>query len=314
MYAAMDNTKYEVKLCYIDKVGKWWLLDGWKENPHHHGGVQLAAVPGAKSFVTIPGDKILRPDVMFSIVHGHGGEDGVIQGFADMLHIPLVGCDTVASAVCWDKVVTKQMLESYDINTAPYMVHHTGEHTPSYDAVVSKLGSPIFVKPSRSGSSIGVNKVETSEQFISALEDAHKHSAAVLIEKAILGRELEVGVIGNPPHHKVSGVGEILPGEAFYTFDDKYASDSSAKVVTDADLDAEQKEHIQTISKRAYEVTGCRGLARIDFLMDNDGTVYVNEFNTMPGFTNISMYPKLWHEAGMKYPALIDRLIELALE
>lgn len=314
MYAAMDNAKYDVKLCYIDKAGKWWLLDAWKDNPHQHGGVQLAAALGSKSFLTIPGDKVIHPDVMFSIVHGHGGEDGVIQGLAETMHIPIVGCDTIASAVCWDKVITKQMLESYGIKTSPYMVHHEGETIPSYGTISTQLGSPIFVKPSRSGSSIGVSKVESAEQLETALRLAHEHSSAVLIETAIIGKELETAVIGNPPQHKVSGVGEILPGEEFYTYDDKYASTSAARVVTNAEIDNGLKEKIQNISMRAYEVTGCRGLARIDFLVDDKENIYINEFNTMPGFTNISMYPKLWHEKGVKYPQLIDKLIELALE
>jgi len=314
VYAAMDNTKYDVQLCYIDKIGKWWLLDAWKENPQAHAGVQLAAVPGARSFVTIPGDKIIHPAVIFAVVHGHGGEDGVIQGLADTMHIPIVGSDTIASAVCWDKVITKQMLESYGIKTAPYKVHHLGEPVPNYEELLSQLGSPLFVKPARSGSSIGVSKVESAEELNAAVTLAHEHSNAILIEQALLGRELEVSVLGNPPHHKVSKVGQIIPGEEFYTYDDKYAADSNAAVVLNPDLNPDFEERVRSIAHRAYEVLGCRGLARIDFLTDKDDNIYVNEFNTMPGFTNISMYPKLWHEAGVKYPELIDDLIKLAFE
>lgn len=314
VYAAMDNTKYEVLLGYIDRAGKWWLLDNWKENPQAHGGVQLTAVPGARSFVTIPGGKVLRPDVIFAVVHGHGGEDGVIQGLADTLHIPIVGCDTNASAVCWDKVVTKQMLESYGIKTAPYKVHHVGEPMPNYQQLISKLGSPLFVKPARSGSSIGVSKVESEEELVAAITLAHEYSNAILIEKALLGLELEISVLGNPPHHKVSKVGQIIPGEEFYTYDDKYADNSTASVLLNPEINGDLEKQVQSIAHRSYEVLGCRGLARIDFLTDTEGNVYMNEFNTMPGFTNISMYPKLWHEAGIKYPELIDRLIKLAFE
>ena len=315
VYAAMDNAKYDVKLCYIDRLGKWWLLDGWKDNPEAHiGGVQLAVVPGAKSFVTFPGDNLIHPNILFSIVHGQTGEDGVLQSVAEAAHIPIVGCDMIASAVCWDKVVTKQMLESYGIKTAPYAVHHISEPTPDFEEIEAKFGNPVFVKPSRSGSSIGVSKVESSQEFVDALALAHKHSAAVLIERALLGKELEVAVLGNPPHHQTSSVGQILPGEEFYTYEDKYAKTSSAKVLLRPDINDDQQSRIKGIAHRAYEIMGCKGLARIDFLTDDQGEIYLNEFNTMPGFTNISMYPKLWHEEGMKYPELIDRLIQLALE
>lgn len=313
VYAAMDNFKYDTKLCYVDRRGKWWLLDDWAQNLAIHGGAQLVAVPGAKSFITLPGNQVVHLDVILSVIHGHGGEDGTIQGLADLLHLPIVGCDTVASAVCWDKVVTKKILEQNGIQTSPYVVHYASESPPSYEAITSQLGSPIFVKPARAGSSIGVSKVRIADEFAQALEEAHKHSAAVLIEKAIVGRELEIAVLGNPPHHKVSGVGEIIPGEDFYSYDDKYSKDSKAQVIPKADVDPAIRENMQAVANRAYEVLGCRGLARIDFLLSSDNELYINELNTLPGFTNISQYPKLWHEAGMKYPELVDKIIELAL-
>lgn len=313
VYAAMDGEKYNVLLGYIDRAGKWWLLDQWCDDLTHHSGAQLATVPGSGSFITYPGDRVVHPDVILPVLHGKNGEDGTVQGLAALLHSPIVGCDTTASAVCMDKVLTKQILEANDIKTADYVVYRKGNPLPTYGELSESLGAILFVKPSRSGSSVGVSKVHDKSEFLPALQKALKHDDTVLIERAITGRELETAVLGNPPKHKVSGVGEIIAGAEFYDYDDKYAADSASQVITSAALTAEIAERIRATSHKAYEVLGCRGLARVDYLLEGE-TPYVIEVNTFPGFTNISMYPKLWREAGIHYPALIDALIEAAVE
>ncbi len=314
VYAAMDSSKYDIKLGYIDRAGKWWLLSEWQEDLSQHGGLQLAAVPGTSSFITFPGDHILHVHVLLPILHGENGhEDGALQGMAALAHIPIIGCGIGASAVCWDKVYTKQLLAANDIPVVPYVLYHQNELMPNYDEVVRQLGDVLFVKPARAGSSIGVSKVQGESEFVPAIETATRYSNVVLIEQAVTGRELEIAVLGNPPHHKESGIGEIVLGEEFYSYDDKYSPQSKARVITNAKVDDALAVTIRRTAHQAYQLLGCRGLARVDFLVGSDGIAYVNELNTLPGFTNISQYPKLWREAGMKYPQLIDRLIELAL-
>lgn len=312
VYAACDNSKYDIELCYIDRHGKWWLLERWTDTPEHHGGVQLVAVPGAKSFMRLPGNSILRVDVILPILHGKNGEDGTVQGLAELLHIPIVGCDTTASAVTMDKVLTKQVLEANGIPTVEYEVHRKGHPLPRYAHIAERLGEILFVKPARSGSSVGVGKVHNESEFIPAVHEALKHDDRVLIERAVSGRELETAVLGNPPYHKVSGIGEIVPGAEFYDYADKYASDSKSQVYTKVELPEELTERIRKTSHKAFEVLGCTGLARVDYLLEGHN-FYVIEVNTLPGFTNISMYPKLWREAGMHYPELVDALIASAL-
>lgn len=313
VYAAMDGEKYDVFLCYIDRAGKWWLLDNWQENLSVHGGVQLAPVPGSGSFITIPGDKILHVDVVFPVLHGENGhEDGAMQGIMNLTHVSVIGCELGASAVCWDKLYTKQLLAANGITITPYVAYHQGDQLPNYEELASRLSPELFVKPTSAGSSVGVSKVHNATELEPALQEALKHSQTVLIEKAINGRELEVAVLGNPPDHKASDVGEIISGEEFYSYNDKYSSDSKAQVLTRTELPDDLRQSIRKIASDAYRKLGCKGLARVDFLVEDSGEVYLNELNTLPGFTNISQYPKLWGEQGIRYPELIDKLIELA--
>lgn len=313
VYAAMDSEKYDIYLCYIDRHGKWWLLRRWNDDLTEHGGAQLVAVPGMGSLMSIPGNTVVHVDVILPILHGKNGEDGTVQGLAKLLHVPVVGCDVTASAVCMDKILTKQILVQHNIPTAEYIEYRKGSPIPDVEDVIAKLGLPLFVKPSRSGSSMGVSKVHSAEEFEPAINAALEHDNRILIERGIVGRELETGVLGNPPTHRVSGVGEVIPGSEFYDYNDKYATDSTSRVLAHAELDSEVESRIRELSARAYEALGCRGLARVDYLLDGD-TPYVLEVNTLPGFTNISMYPKLWQHEGMSYATLIDKLISLALE
>lgn len=313
VYAAMDGDKYDVLLGYIDPRGKWWLLDGWTDNLEQHGGHQLVAALGMKSFVLLPGNEIIHPDVIVPVLHGKHGEDGTVQGLSELLHIPIVGCDTTASALCMDKVLTKQVLEANDIKTAPFAVYRRGNQYPLYHEIVEKFGEPLFVKPARSGSSVGVSKVKRESEFLPAIKHALECDDRVLIEKALVGRELETAVLGNPPHHKVSGVGEIIAGSEFYDYNDKYAADSTSQTLTNIDLPSNVEVTIKATSMKAYEVLGCTGMARVDYMLVGN-VPYVIEINTIPGFTNISMYPKLWRAAGMHYPELINALIASALK
>lgn len=313
VYAAMDNTKFDVILGYIDRVGKWWLLDQLAGEINTHGLPQLTSVLGSECFVTIPSNRVIKPDVIMPILHGKNGEDGSVQGLAQLLHVPIVGCGMTASSICMDKVATKQILQANDIRIVPYRVHHSYDPKPDFNKLSMRLGSPLFIKPANAGSSVGVSKVYSEDELTVALELAHKHDDVALIERGIAAHELEVAILGNPPHHKVSGVGEIQSGDDFYTYDAKYAASSSSKCIIPADISIETIAYIKQVALKVYELLGCRGLARIDFFMDEDGKIYVNEVNTLPGFTNISMYPKLWRAQGILYPELIESLISAAL-
>jgi D-alanine-D-alanine ligase len=314
VYAAIDDEKYEVLLGYIDRRGKWWLLESFDMNIDTHGGLQLLPVLGANTFVTLPDNQVIAVDVILPILHGRGGEDGSVQGLAQLLHIPIVGCDVTASSIGMDKVASKELVARKGISVVPYIVHHNYEQLPDFDKLSMTLGSPLFVKPSKAGSSVGVSKAHSEEELAGALQLAHKHDKVALIEQAITARELEVAVLGTPPNHQISEIGEIVPGADFYSYDDKYASDSNATVIIPADISDEVKSKIQSMAGTIYELLGCSGLARIDFFLSDEGKVYFNEINTIPGFTNISMYPKLWRHAGISYPELIERLIADALK
>ena len=314
VYAAIDDTKFEVIICFIDKAGKWWLLDELGMTISTHDAPQIVPVLGSSCFVTIPASRMIQPDVILPILHGKNGEDGSVQGLAQLLHIPIVGCDMTSAAICMDKIATKQILQANDITVVDYVVHHQQEDIPDFGNLTLKLGNPLFVKPARAGSSVGVSKVSTRDELHQALDDAHTHDAMVLIERGVTAREIEVAVLGNPPLHKASLPGEIVPDGEFYSYDSKYSNASGSRVIIPAEIDEILKERIHELSIRIYATLGCKGLARVDFFLLEDGTIYLNEVNTMPGFTNISMYPKLWRESGISYSTLIEDLINIALD
>jgi D-alanine-D-alanine ligase len=313
VYAAIDDEKYEVHLCYIDRHGKWWLLEDIDMQVNTHDAPQLLPVLGSNSFVTMPDQRVVKPNVILPILHGRNGEDGSVQGLAQLLHIPIVGCDVTASSIGMDKLASKEIASSQGVQIVPYLVHRASDTQPDFNKVSMKLGSPVFVKPSRAGSSVGVSKAHSDDELAAALEEAHKHDNVVLIEQAVAARELEIGILGTPPDHQVSGVGEIVPGADFYNYEDKYAGDSKAKVIIPADISESITKQVQDAAHTIYQILGCSGLSRIDFFLDSENTLFFNEINTMPGFTNISMYPKLWRQQGISYPQLIERLIEDAV-
>ena len=313
VYAALDNEKYDVMFGYIDKYGKWWLLRQFGIEISHHDAPQLVPVLGSHGFTTLPNGRIIRPDVILPILHGKNGEDGSVQALARLLHIPIVGCDMTASALCMDKVAAKEIISTHDIPTVPFRTYHKGQPIPQFNDIVEHFGDIVFVKPSRAGSSVGVSKVQSADEFREALLEATRHDAVALIEKAVTAREISVAVLGTPPKHRVSTPGEALPDGEFYSYDLKYGSTSTSTIKIPADISSEQQSTIKEYAARAYEALGCSGMAQIDFFLSDDDTIYFNEINTIPGFTNTSMYPKMWRYDGLSYPALFDTLIKDAL-
>lgn len=312
VYAAINKDKFAVTLCYIDGKGKWWRRESFSDDGGDMGE-ELVPVLGGGGFLVNPSHEVVNVDVILPILHGRNGEDGSVQGLAQLMHIPIVGCDVTASAIGMDKRASKEIVMAHGIAVVPYSSHTLGESEPLYSELVDLLGGTLFVKPVRAGSSVGVSKVMSQVEFDEALCEAHKHDAVVLIEKAVKARELEVAVLGTPPRHQISGIGEIVPGEDFYSYDDKYSEASAASVVIPADISEQMGKRIKSDAATIYQALGCSGLSRVDFFLDENNELYFNEINTLPGFTNISMYPKLWRQEGVDYPQLIEMLIEDAL-
>lgn len=310
VYAALDDTKYDVALCYIDKVGRWWLVDSIKGS--YVGHPQLLPHLGQKAFVIDGTDKLVRSDVIFPVLHGANGEDGSVQGLAQLLHLPCVGPSTISAAATMNKDVTKRLLRDSDVPVVPWLCLSRDMPRPHFADVQTELGHIVFVKPNSSGSSVGVHKVTDGHEFMTALTDAFRYDDMVLVEAGIAAREIEVAVLGNE-NAAVSGLGEIVPGDVFYSYDDKYSGSSTAQLTIPAEVEAAVAEQIRTYAATAYKAVMGHGMARVDFFIDKKtDEVYLNEINSIPGFTNISMYPKLWQAAGIHYGELIDKLIEYA--
>ncbi|CRM41678.1 D-alanine--D-alanine ligase [Pseudomonas sp. 2822-15] len=323
---ALDRSRFEPILIGIDKAGHWHLNDTSnflinQENPAlialNHSNRELAVVPGKanQQVVETSGQGLLEHiDVIFPIVHGTLGEDGCLQGLLRMADLPFVGSDVLGSAVCMDKDVSKRLLRDAGIAVTPFItLTRRNAARTSFETAVNKLGLPMFIKPANQGSSVGVSKVGNEAEYQAAVELALGFDEKVLVESAVQGREIECAVLGND-NPIASGCGEIVVSNGFYSYDSKYIDGQAAQVVVPADISVQASERIRHLAIEAFEVLGCAGLARVDVFLTDDGEVLINEINSLPGFTRISMYPKLWQAAGMSYSELVSRLIELALE
>ena len=260
------------------------------------------------------GSSLGRIDVVFPVLHGAFGEDGTVQGLLKLADLPFVGAGVLGSAVGMDKDVAKRLLRDAGIAIARFLVFQVWQREEiHYADIVSQLGLPLFIKPANAGSSVGVAKVTDEGQFAAAIDDAFRFDRKILIEEAIVGREVECAVLGND-RPEASAIGEIIPAHDFYSYAAKYIDENGAVLAIPAQLSEEAVRKVQKTAILAYQTLCCEGMARVDFFLKSDNTVVVNEINTIPGFTAISMYPKLWEISGLSYPALIDRLIRLALE
>ncbi|MCD8390786.1 MAG: D-alanine--D-alanine ligase [Firmicutes bacterium] len=321
----LDADKYDIHLIGITKKGEWYLYtgdyanikDGEWENDTAHKEKALISPDTSDRAVIVFGSNGVRKigiDVIFPVLHGEYGEDGTIQGLFELSGIPYVGMGVMASANAMDKTSSKTVFAAAGIPQADWYVHNKGDDIDaSIAAVEEKLGYPCFVKPARTGSSVGVGKAHNRDELKAAVENAEIYDRKVLIEENIDGHEVECAVLGNRDA-KAAEVGEIRPKVEFYDFDAKY-KDSSTELLIPADIKPEIKEQIREYAVKAFKALDGQGLSRVDFFVkfDND-EIILNEVNTLPGFTNISMYPKLWEAAGIKYGELLDRLIELAEE
>lgn len=323
---AIDKDKYEAVLIGIDKAGKWHLneLSSYLLNADNPKLIQLnksndhvAIVPGemdSQLIHTADAAQLDQLDVVFPIVHGTLGEDGSLQGMMRIANLPFVGPSVLSSSICMDKDIAKRLLKASDIRVAEGLTYtRAKQELVDYEEALAKLGTPMFIKPANQGSSVGVSKVFTKDEFEKGIKDAFQYDHKVIVEETLVGREVECAVLGNKDP-KASLPGEILPNTAFYSYESKYIDEKGAELAIPADLSEAETKHIQQTAIAAFEALQCEGLARVDFFLTKAGEVYVNEVNTLPGFTKISMYPKLWEVSGLSYPELINRLIELAIE
>lgn len=319
----LNKDKYDIFPIYIDKNGKWFEIQNLEENEKLGEGLKdKNPIDNIMGFL-----KTL--DVVFPVLHGLYGEDGTIQGVFELLQIPYVGCGVLASSVGMDKVYTKVIFDKAKINQTKYVYirkyndnyiyidREFNEKILKIEAVsrmtMEKLKFPMFVKPSNSGSSVGISKVETKEELEKAINEASKFDKKILIEEGINGREVECAVLGNEDVIS-SSVGEIKAADEFYSYDAKYNNQES-KTLIPADISEEKSEEIRKLAIKAFKAIDGKGLSRVDFFIENGTeTVYINEINTLPGFTSISMYPKLFDHVGIGYTELLDKLVELALE
>jgi len=285
--AAMDPSKYEILRIFITPEGRWTPRPILPE-PNANPGI----------------------DVVFPVLHGTFGEDGTVQGLLELAGLPYVGAGVLASSVSMDKEVTKRLCLERGLPVVPYITLWRPQL--DVEAVEQRLSYPVFVKPANLGSSVGISKAKSRAELEAALELAAQYDRKIIVERAIAGRELECSVLGNADP-KASLPCEILPSREFYDYEDKYLLDR-ARTIVPADLTPGQTEQTRQLAVACYQAVECEGMARVDFLLEAaTARIYINEINTIPGFTSISMFPKMWEATGLPYSALIDRLIELAL-
>ncbi len=323
VFENIDREKYEVLLLGITKNGEWYLYDGDVENLRNHTwdtdleNLKKAYIcPDRSVHGIVSGNESIFVDAVFPVLHGKNGEDGTMQGLLEIAGIPYVGCKVLSSAVCMDKEVCHSVLKNAGISQVKWLTYYrsSADFERAAFEVDSVLGLPVFVKPANAGSSVGISKVKDLSMLKEAMELAFEHDSKIIIEEAVLSPiEVECAVLGNE-ELIVGGPGEVVPADEFYSYDAKYYNNDS-KTYLKARLPEETAEEIREIAKKAYKVLGCSGLTRVDFLVDGEtGKIVLNEPNTLPGFTNISMYPKLIMDLGIGYGELIDRLLELAME
>ena len=322
----IPTDKYEIINIGITKQGKWILYSGsienikdgsWENDPENKSAF-ISPDSSVHGLVVLNGNscEIIKLDVIFPVLHGKNGEDGTIQGLFELAGIPYVGCGVLASADCMDKIVTNTILESLGIDQAKFTWCYAVDYKKSPDKVIEQVEScldyPIFVKPSNAGSSVGVSKANDRDELKKAIVIASNEDSRILFEETVIGKEVECAVIGNDePFASVTG--EIAPASEFYDYDAKY-NDAASKLFIPARISDETMEKVRANAVKAYRAIGCTGLSRVDFFVSDDNRIFLNEINTLPGFTSISMYPKLMAHSGIAGSDLIEKLIDLAFE
>ncbi len=315
--SALDSAKYDAVPVFVTRDGRWLLAryaDGELSRPSE--GEELCLLPGGQGRIVAISEtgvpyEMPKIDIVFPVLHGLHGEDGSVQGLAEVARVPLAGCGVCGSANALDKDIAKRLLKQAEIPVAA-AVTITRDAIPAFDKLKEMLGLPVFIKPARQGSSVGVSKVSTGKEYEQALSEGFRHDDKLLAEEFISGREIECGVLESGAGELfVSRTGEIVPAEThgFYTYDAKYIDADGAALKVPAQLPQAIEDQIRNIAAKAFRALGCDSMARVDFFVTEDMRVLLNEINTIPGFTNISMYSKVMAISGVSYPEIIDRLV-----
>jgi D-alanine-D-alanine ligase len=323
---AIDKDRYETVLIGIDRKGGWFLNENWMTLLHSNDPQLIALNQSNTAVSLVPGDEtgrlidlqhstlIVSIDVVFPILHGPYGEDGSVQGLAKLANVPCVGSDILGSAIGMDKDVAKRLLRDACISVASHICVKRRDLSDELPKQIEQgFGYPVYVKPANMGSSVGVVKVSQAADLLPAIDIALQYDTKILIEESIIGREIECAVLGND-EPIVSTAGEIVTNDGFYSYEKKYIDNEAAKLKIPAALDPACLASLQATAIETFRVLETRGMARVDMFLTANNRIFVNEINTIPGFTAISMYPKLWQASGIPYPELIDRLIRLSIE
>lgn len=323
--SVMDKDKYELIPIGITKDGKWKVFLGdsskiadgtWEQEAKP---AFLSPDTSHKCLISLESGKEMRYylDVIFPVLHGPRGEDGTVQGLFELMNIPYVSCGVTSSAICMDKVFAKKILKDEGLPIVDYKYFYKSDLPDELSNIIAEIEQdisyPCFIKPANLGSSVGISKANNSSELETGIISAAKYDTKILVEKFIQAREIECSVLGNN-NPKASLPGEIIPSREFYDYTAKYL-DEESKLLLPAPLLKEETDKIRNLAIKAFKALDCSGMARVDFLISKTtGKIYINELNTIPGFTDISMYPKMWNETGLSYENLIDKLIELAIE
>jgi D-alanine-D-alanine ligase len=321
VFKNLDKKKFDPVLIKIDKSGKWFTDNSMiLNNDFNNVGDlsdfeprdELFLQPGSKKPLVLDNNYSFTVDAVYPVLHGPNGEDGTIQGLLKILNLPFVGPGVLGSAVGMDKEIMKRLLKEAGIKIGNYLVARHGKY-PDFDTVEATLGLPVYVKPANMGSSVGITRVSERSQYKKAIDLAFQFDTKLVIEANIDGREVECAILGNEAP-KVSVPGEVAATKEFYDYEAKYLDDQGYEIKIPAALDKNTEKQVREIAVKTFQVLECEGLSRVDVFVTKDNNILVNEINTLPGFTSISMYPMLWRESGIGYTALITRLIDLAID
>jgi D-alanine-D-alanine ligase len=323
--SSLDMTKYEIIRIGITKSGQFYYFDNDNylinsDDPNTIAldiskGQPITFAFGEKMLVGLKDNNLkIKLDVVFPVLHGTNGEDGTMQGLLKILDVAFVGPGVLGSAVGMDKIIAKHLLQDAGVPISKSLSFDLSNKAEiNFEKVESVLKLPMFIKPANSGSSVGINKAHNKEEFAEFIEEAFKYDSKIVVEEGIVGREIEVSVLGNE-EVKASLPGEVIPSHEFYDYDAKYLDENGAAFKIPVELSPEQTALVQETAVKTFKALSCEGMARVDGFLTEEGKFILNEINTIPGFTKISMYPKLWEVSGISYPQLLDKLIELALK
>lgn len=312
----IDKDRFEPLPIGITKSGQWYLTSGVTKDIGQGKALGLILDAQSPGFILVSSGDRVKADVIFPVLHGTDGEDGSIQGMIKAMDIPMVGTGVLGSSISMNKIIAKRLLKDAGLPVTDFVsFHHTEKEKIDFKAIKKTLGLPLMVKSASLGSSVGVNKVKNEKEFDKAVEDSFRYDDSILMEEFIKGREIECAILGNHPP-EASYPGEIVINSKydFYTFDAKYVDPDAVRINVPAKLDAKISQKVRDICLKAYKTLRCEDFSRVDLFLTEEGKVYINEINTIPGFTNSSMFPMMWNERGIGFTELISRLLDLAVE